>query len=635
MIRIARREYTNFLRRVFLFLEKNKPEENKSPEYQSIINSWLKQVLEEDIPIEKIFIREGGDRPSSEVWERALVAVSGLESYRKHCNFIQPEIFKNFHLIVATAYGVTPIYSLGKKVFFAVTYPINHKLSSEVFNYLQDIAKRIIGKDPEIKLLVSRGEDLRKLIEKYSAPEGFCRDCSDLDLVLSTKPGLPRFSVCTDSYSSLEMLAADLDASIIEREEALPGEGLYETDNRAVIFFDSLITWAQKKDASDFHVKPEYDFVSNDFVGRVLFQIPGGIIPDATMSRKSLKQVVARLKVMGNMDVANHLDPQDGRVCFTTSEGRYVIRLSTSPVEGGEWACGRLFPLQVKTIENLGLDSEQQILLKHRLSMSQGMILFSGPTGSGKSTSLAASMTYIRDSRAIKSLMVTIEDPIEQLLPGANIVQREFREKRDKSMANIIKEMMRKNPGVIMVGEIRDSDTASTAFRAVLTGHLLLSTVHANGSAAAFTRLIDLGVERFKVAYTILSVHQRLVPKACDKCREIVLSGTPEFEAQRKSIIEFGRSFGCSPAVEISKLVQIRGCNHCQKSGYKGYVPLFEFLPVTTGIKNLILQGANSSEILSFAQKESGTKTIPEQAIDLIVNGITTPQAVYHACALA
>ena len=435
MIRLARREYTDFLRKVFCYLERA-----ESPGYDlATVNLWLRRVMTEDIAVEKIFTEaKNCYRPKSEDWQVALVSVSQFEGQWKYRNQMRPEIFSAFDLEVATAFGVVPVYIHGKKIYFAVIYPLNFMRSPEIFNYLQNVAVALVGGDPEIKFLISRGDEIRRLIERYSYPGGFRSGKLDAVQLLSNMPGLPVGLSIGDSYSNLTALAADLDTLSAERDdvsgEGIQQMGVHETDNRAGRFCDGIIAWAYKNNASDFHVKPEYDPVSNRFVGRILFQTPGGIIPDAKMSPESFQQVVARLKVMGSMDIANRLDPQDGHISLSTPEEIYVIRLSTSPAQGGEWVCGRLFPQKVKTIENLGLDAEQLILLKHHLSMSQGMILFSGPTGSGKSTSLAASMTHIRESREIKSLMVTIEDPIEQWLPGANIVQREFREKRDKSM---------------------------------------------------------------------------------------------------------------------------------------------------------------------------------------------------------
>ena len=201
-------------------------------------------------------------------------------------------------------------------------------------------------------------------------------------------------------------------------------------------------------------------------------------------------------------------------------------------------------------------------------------------------------------------------------------------------MAGIIRELMRKNPGVIMVGEIRDRDTADTAFRAVLTGHLLLSTVHANGSAAAFTRLLDLGVERYQVAYSILSVHQRLVPLACRLCQKVMNPGDDGYDENRQIFGEFARNFDCQMPRDPSFLMA-SGCKNCGGSGYTGYVPLFEFLPVDRNVKELILKGAEAIDILAHACHNLGVKTIPQQAVELVSGLVTTPQAIYHACALA
>ena|GEM_PF-5772716 len=637
VIGTAYKAYSRFLQSVFRALN----EDGRSRFGPAEVQAWLRQVRDQDIPVEKVFLdAESCYRPGPSEWQEALAKTSGYQGMWKYRNLVRPEWFRAFDLEIAYAFLVIPAYIQGKDVFFAVVYPIDGQQFPELVNYLRSVAAELAGgADARAKYLISRGDELRRVIDRHAFPGGFRQGEIDPILFTSGLPGLPGGLSVIEAPSNLTQLTAQLEATFADRDnlaEVGVQIGVHDRDNRAAQLCDGVISWAYQHGASDFHLKPELDPESNQFGGRVLFQTPGGVIPSSQMSREAFLQAVTRFKVMANMDIANRLDPQDAQISLNTPDGIYVVRLSTTPALGGEWVCGRLFPQQVKHLPELGLPEENRESLERFLAMSQGMILFSGPTGSGKSTSLAASISYIRDSRAIKPLIVTVEDPIEQWIPGPNIIQRQFREKRDGSMAKIIRELMRKNPGVIMVGEIRDQDTANTAFRAVLTGHLLLSTVHANGSAAAFIRLVDLGVERFKVAYSILSVHQRLVPLVCEHCRQVLKSGDPGYNEQLQIFLEFSRCFGCKvDGDNLPDLVTARSCNRCDQSGYKGYVPMFEFLPVDPEIKQMIIAGANATEILDYARRKLGVRTIPEQAMDLIQAQVTTPQAVYHACALA
>ncbi len=373
----------------------------------------------------------------------------------------------------------------------------------------------------------------------------------------------------------------------------------------AVHFCSLMVLAAIKLGASDIHIEPG----PSDLCVRM--RIDGVLRDYVRLPRWMRKVIVGRFKVLAKLDIAQQRLPQDGRIQARTSDRRVDMRLSTLPTHFGEKAVMRLLGSSgTPALDALGLSAEELVLIDDAVSQPQGLVLVTGPTGSGKSTTLY-SMLRRRQSREVN--IVTIEDPIEYQITGVSQVQVDAR--AGLTFASCLRAILRQDPDVIMVGEIRDLETAEIAFQAALTGHLVFSTLHTNGSVAAVERLLDLGLKPLLVASaTTCVVAQRLARRTCMNCREPYV---PSAAALRKARIEpAGRLF-----------LHGRGCEVCGQTGYSGRVGVFEILRLTPRLKDLISRQAPESEIRSAATA-AGTRFLLADALDKVRQGLTTIEEV-------
>lgn len=366
---------------------------------------------------------------------------------------------------------------------------------------------------------------------------------------------------------------------------------------------NSLLEQAIRSRASDIHIEPY------EKRARVRFRVDGSLKEISSLDLRIIPALNTRVKILGGMNIAERRRPQDGRANFKLDGSEYDLRISSMPTAYGEKTVMRITDKTgfVKSIDNLGFFKEDKNAYDEILKNPNGIILVTGPTGSGKSTTLYATL---REFNKEEVNILTVEDPVEATIPGVNQVQ--VNHKAGVDFANVLRSFLRQDPDIIMVGEIRDTETAEISIQAALTGHLVLSTLHTNDSASAVGRLIDMGIEPFLISTTLKGiVAQRLVKRLCPKCKQEYEPSDKEYECLDlfdKSDVHFYKPIGC---------------NACNNTGYSGRIGVYEVLQITPNIRQLITQKATADEIKFVAMRE-GMSTIWRSCSKLVANGTTT-----------
>ncbi|WP_180043897.1 GspE/PulE family protein [Acinetobacter sp. YH16039] len=387
-------------------------------------------------------------------------------------------------------------------------------------------------------------------------------------------------------------------------------------DQHIVKLVDWVLQFAFEQGASDIHLEPRKD------TGKVRFRIDGVLHTIYKMPANTLTAVISRIKILGRMNVAEKRKPQDGRLKTRTPKGQETeLRLSTLPTAFGEKMVMRIFDPEVlvRSFQQLGFEggllNDWQALTAH----SHGIILVTGPTGSGKTTTLYSSLKQLATEEVN---VCTIEDPIEMLEPSFN--QMQVNQGIDLSFADGVRALMRQDPDIIMVGEIRDQDTANMAIQAALTGHLVLSTLHTNDAPSSLTRLHDLGVQPFLTSATILGVlAQRLVRKLCPHCKQETFINEQEWKHLTFDYV-----------LEMPNFVfQAVGCEECRHTGYKGRVGIYEFMPLSLATKQLIGADATLNQLRDQAKKE-GIEPLRIAGARKVLAGMTTLEEVLRVVPL-
>ena len=443
----------------------------------------------------------------------------------------------------------------------------------------------------------------------------------DLVLVVASEPDVLR--AITEFYGlrqSVKRAERDLKAGIdlgnLEQLVRMKNEAEIESSDQHIVnAVEFMLQHAFDTRASDIHIEPKRDWCL------IRFRIDGVLHDIQTIPKIVHAAIVSRIKTMSRLDIAEKRRPQDGRIKTTRAGKEVELRISTLPVAFGEKAVMRIFDPDVlmQDLSGLGFYPEEQLIFNEFISRPHGIILVTGPTGSGKTTTLYSAMKSIA-SRDIN--ITTIEDPIEMVIEEFN--QTAVQPKIGIDFANALRHILRQDPDVIMVGEIRDGETAQYAIQAALTGHLVFSTLHTNDASTSISRLVDLGVERFLISSTLIgSMAQRLVRKICPHC-----VGERSLTAEEATTLRLA-----VPAGKKVKVKEGQGCHECRSTGYLGRCGIFEILPIDDGIKALIVEGRDAPEIKREAVK-NGMRTLRQSALRKLAEGVTTFEEVVRVTGL-
>jgi len=469
---------------------------------------------------------------------------------------------------------ILPYEKTGRRLRLAMANPLDYSTIDEV--------KFRTGLD--VSVAVAAEEDIRETIEeKYGGD-------FNLDMFATMVP-TEEVEVLAENREDNEY---DVD-ELIRQSEIAP----------IVRLTNAILADAIKLSASDIHIEPHEKEVS------VRYRIDGMMKNIFKVGLPALAPLVSRIKIIGDMDIAVKRRPQDGRTKLKVGNNQFDMRISTLPTIFGEKVVIRILDQSKAFIdlEELGFKPDDLSLYTSMLNKPQGIVLVTGPTGSGKSTTLYASLNRLK-SEVIN--IVTVEDPVEYQLPGINQVQ--VNERAGITFASGLRSILRQDPNVVMVGEIRDAETAKIAFQAANTGHLVLTTLHTNDASSAVTRLVDLGVDPYVIASSLLCVlAQRLVRKNCPHC---LMSD----KADKKLLNRLGFSDTKSSENKIKKG---QGCEACQFSGYIGRVGIYEMLRVDDELRKLIVKGASDTEIAENA-RERGVDDMFGDCRDKLLKGITS-----------
>ena len=469
--------------------------------------------------------------------------------------------------------GVLPLYQEEKKLFVVMRNP-------------NDVVTRdnlaVLTGGLEIVPLISTDTELNAAI----------------DTILNN-------STSIDTYDEEEALEEELSAL----------DALAADEKPAVLLVNQVITNAVKAGASDIHIEPMEKTM------RVRYRIDGVLHEVLQQPVKFHPAVSSRIKVIGGMDIAERRIPQDGRTTVRVDDRTYDIRIAVLPSVYGEKIVLRLLErggnsITLKDIKFTGGQTER---FMKTIYMPYGFLLVTGPTGSGKSTTLYATLGEVSD---ISKHVITLEDPVERRMPGLCQVQMNTR--AGMTFAAALRSVLRADPDIVMVGEIRDAETAKIAVESALTGHMVFSTLHTNDAPSAVTRLDEMGVEPFLTASSLVGVlAQRLVRVLCPRCKEAM---DITYRELRNSMEDFPIPEG-KTLDDTTRIYQAKGCIACSNTGYKGRQGVFEFLQITPEMKALILKRSGVQEIKELAMKQ-GMKTLRQEGIEKIIEGTTSVEEV-------
>jgi type IV pilus assembly protein PilB len=416
-------------------------------------------------------------------------------------------------------------------------------------------------------------------------------------------------------FGAAEAAACDIPQLIESAQKALAsGVKLTEGDSPFVRLVNRIIATGVQLGATDIHIEPE------EKVLRSRYRVDGRLVKGAVLPLELQGIVLTRLKIMAELNISETRIPQDGRILFDTGRRMVDLRVSTFPTVHGEGIVCRILDKEnlIVGLGKLGMPDDILANFRHDLARPHGIILVTGPTGSGKTTTLYSALTYLNKP---DTKIITLEDPVEYELPVIN--QAQINVAQGFTFAKGLRAILRQDPDIILVGEIRDTETAQLAIRASLTGHLVFSTLHTNSAAGAIPRLLDMGVEPFLLSATLVSVvAQRLVRKVCPEC-----SAPIEPPLQELALL------GIDPAdVAAGTLRAGKGCPVCHDSGYRGRMAVFEYLQIDQTLRRMVIDGRDANDIESAA-RAAGQHGLRDDALDKLVTGRTTCQEVLRVVA--
>lgn len=480
-----------------------------------------------------------------------------------------------------------------------------------------DIKPEILQIIPEIvaekQRVIAFGKDKNGLKLAMNNPNNF-----ELVEFIRKKSGeeiVVYFATDKEIENALSLYKSDLGSVLNKIVTEYVTQSAATTSFPIIKLVDTLITYAYQNRASDIHIEP------TDEDSKIRLRIDGVLHDVATVPKSLHEQIITRIKVLSKLRTDEHLSAQDGKIRFRAENDEFDIRVSIVPIVEGEKAVLRILSERMRqfTLDNLGMNKNDLSKLKLAVSKPYGVILAAGPTGCGKTTTIYSVVKVLntRDKN-----IATIEDPVEYDIEGVNQIQ--VNPRTNLTFAEGLRSILRQDPDVIFVGEIRDQETAKMAINSAMTGHLVLSTIHTNDAATTILRLLDLGVEPFLVASTVnLICAQRLVRLVCTSCvvSEEVLISELMHKIDEKLL---KKHFGDKKSVRVSKG---KGCPVCHFSGYRGRIGIFEILNVSEAIRHLITAKATASEIASQAISEGMTLMI-EDGLQKIEQGLTSVDEV-------
>ena len=489
---------------------------------------------------------------------------------------LNPEVVKLIPADIARKFNVIAVSKLGRTLIVAISDPSNI--------YVLDAVKFITG--CSIQPVISPEKAIQKAIDVYY------QESSGIDEILK---GMK-----------------DDDLEVIETSEEVPTEQDLASavqDKPLVKLVDGIISDAIKRGASDIHIESYEKRI------RVRYRLDGNLQEMSPLPFKYRAAIVSRVKIMADLDISERRLPQDGRIKVKIGDRAVDIRVSVLPTIFGEKVVMRILDPRSLMVDltKLGFPEKGLKQFAEAIKLPYGMVLVTGPTGSGKTTTLYSALKQINEPDIN---IMTAEDPVEFNFDGINQVA--IKSDIGFTFATCLRSFLRQDPDVIMVGEIRDGETADIAIRAALTGHLVFSTVHTNDAASTINRLVDIGVPGYLVASAVrLIMAQRMVRKICNSCKE-------EVEVRPETLSRLG-----VPENEIKdfKVYQGKGCQECNNTGFSGRTGLFEIMPIAPDIEKMILEGKSSQEINAYAVA-NGMLTLRMAAIEKLKNGITSIEEV-------
>jgi type IV pilus assembly protein PilB len=536
-------------------------------ENKLITRNQLEYVLEiqksTDKKIGEILIEEGM------ISEDQIIEVLELQFGIPHVDlkkyFIDPEIPRLINERLARRYTLIPIRKDKEKLIVAMADPLNI--------FAVDDIKIVTGF--EIVPVIATSQEILDAIDQYYETE------------------------------SVERALAEFKQNFqVENMNGIDEEALDEINRAPVVkLVNSIIRQAVKMKASDIHIEPFEKII------KVRFRIDGDLQEIMTPAKATHSAIITRIKIISKMDIAEKRLPQDGRVKIDIEDKEIDLRMSVLPTVHGEKIVMRILDRSsfLLTKQELGFTKQNLEIFDKVIQSPNGIILVTGPTGSGKTTTLYAILSELNQ---VSKNIITVEDPVEYQMKDINQVQVNV--KAGLTFAGGLRSILRQDPDIIMIGEIRDNETAQIAVRAAITGHLVLSTLHTNDTASSITRLVNMGVEPYLVSSSVVGITaQRLVKRICDNCK----SGYIADELEKKAL-------GAKDTAEVM-VYRGKGCNLCNNTGYKGRVAIHEILPITREIRILIDKGASIDDIREEAKKQNFV-SLRESCIQLVKEGVTT-----------
>lgn len=538
------------------------------------IERALAQGKAEGKRLGEVLLAEGVISPAGLL--RALAEQFDLDYVELDGAAVDLELVQRIPAAVAHRHRAVPIRVDGDLIILAMANPVDVVAKDDLRNLLGAPVRTVLSDPEQIARLIDRGASADSKVQEL-------------------------------------LLAAVDDADLRAVDTAQ--EANVTSDAPIVRFVDLLLNKALQERASDIHIEPLESGL------RIRFRVDG-MLREALQPPQSLQAgLMARIKVLAGLDIAERRLPQDGRATVTVGAERLDVRVATVPTVHGESGCIRLLrsTAGLTSIDRIGLLEPQLEILQKSLQQSWGVVLATGPTGSGKTTTLYAALRELND--ATRSI-VTVEDPVEYRLDGLKQVQ--VNPKAGLTFARVLRSFLRLDPDILLVGEIRDAETAQIAVESSLTGHLVLSSVHTNGAVAAPVRLVEMGVEPYLVAASVRAVtSQRLVRSVCDNC-------TRPFTLDAAVVASIGFPPDVVAPDGTATIQRGTGCDRCGSTGFRGRVAIHEVLPWSDALSELVVQRAPLHEVERTA-KAAGLITMREAGLRQVIAGLTTPEEVIAA----